>query len=311
VHRGASGQARCLRTALLSGGTGGAKLARGLLDVADDLAVIANTGDDAEVHGVHVSPDPDLVTYWLADAIDERGYGIRGDTWEVMGALEAAGRPAWFRLGDRDLAMCLIRTELLRAGTRLTEAHAAVVAAMDVDARVLPMSDSRVSTAVTARGRRRALQEFLILDHGEGPVEGVELEGLESARPTPEALAVLAEAEAIVIGPSNPVISIGPILAVPGMREAVAGAPAPVVAVSPFVAGRAVKGPTEAFCDFAGIERGAEGIARAYEDVIDGIVADESVAGLPALVTDTLMDTPERRRELAKQTLEFARSLAA
>jgi LPPG:FO 2-phospho-L-lactate transferase len=273
--------------------------------------VIANTGDDAEVHGVHVSPDPDLVTYWLADAIDERGYGIRGDTWEVMGALEAAGRPAWFRLGDRDLAMCLIRTELLRAGARLTEAHAAVVTAMDVDARVLPMSDEPVATAVTARGRRLPLQQFLIVERAAGPVEDVELVGLASARPTPEALAVLAEAEAIVIGPSNPVISIEPILVVPGMREAVAGAPAPVVAVSPFVGGRAVKGPTEAFCDFAGIERGAAGIARAYEGVIDGIVADEAIAGLPALVTDTLMDTPERRRELAAQTLDFARSLAA
>jgi LPPG:FO 2-phospho-L-lactate transferase len=273
--------------------------------------VIANTGDDTEVYGVHVSPDPDLVTYWLADAIDERGYGIRGDTWSVMEALEAAGRPAWFRLGDRDLAMCLIRTELLRAGARLTDAHAAVVAAMDVDARVLPMSDSPVTTAVTARGRRLSLQEFLILEDGEGPVEAVELEGLQAARPTPEALAVLAEAEAIVIGPSNPVISIGPILALPGMREAVAGSPAPVVAVSPFVGGRAVKGPTEVFCDFAGIERGAAGIARAYEGLIEGIVADEEVTGLPSLVTDTLMDTPERRRELAAQTLEFARSLAA
>ena len=135
--------------------------------------MIANTGDDAEVHGVHVSPDPDLVTYWLADAIDERGYGIRGDTWEVMGALEAAGRPSWFRLGDRDLAMCLIRTDLLRAGARLTEAHAAVVAAMDVTARVLPMSDEPVPTSVTARGRRRTLQEFLILDRGEGPCDSV------------------------------------------------------------------------------------------------------------------------------------------
>ncbi|MEX1140906.1 MAG: 2-phospho-L-lactate transferase CofD family protein, partial [Thermoleophilaceae bacterium] len=134
--------------ALLSGGTGGAKLARGLLDEVGDgeLTVIANTGDDAWVHGAHVSPDPDLVTYWLADAIDERGYGIRGDTWEVMEALEAAGRPTWFRLGDRDLAMCLIRTEALRSGRRLTEAHAEVVRAMGVGARVLPMADGPAPT---------------------------------------------------------------------------------------------------------------------------------------------------------------------
>jgi LPPG:FO 2-phospho-L-lactate transferase len=279
--------------------------------VADDLAVIANTGDDAEVYGVHVSPDPDLVTYWLADAIDERGYGIRGDTWEVMSALERAGRPAWFRLGDSDLAMCLVRTELLRAGRRPTEAHAAVVEAMGVGARVLPMSDQPVSTEVTARGRRLPLQEFMIVERAEGPVEDVDLIGIEAARPTPEALAVLADAEAIVIGPSNPVISIGPILALPGMREAIRGAPAPVVAVSPFVGGRAIKGPTEAFCDFAGIERGAAGIARAYEGLLDGIVADEPVDGLPALVTDTLMDTPAARRELAERTLEFALSVGS
>jgi LPPG:FO 2-phospho-L-lactate transferase len=279
--------------------------------VADDLAVIANTGDDAEVYGVHVSPDPDLVTYWLADAIDERGYGIRDDTWEVMAALERAGRPVWFRLGDRDLGLCLVRTELLRAGRRLTEAHAAVVDALGVSARVLPMSDEPVTTEVTARGRRLPFQEFMIVERAEGPVEAVELLGLEAARPTGEALAVLAEAEAIVIGPSNPVISIGPILALPGMREALAGSPAPVVAVSPFVGGHAVKGPTETFCAFAGIEPSAMGAARAYEGLLDGLVADEPVADPPTLVVDTLMDTPEARRRVAAQTLDFARSLAA
>jgi LPPG:FO 2-phospho-L-lactate transferase len=258
---------------------------------------------------VHVSPDPDLVTYWLADAIDDRGYGIRGDTWEVMSALEATGRPAWFRLGDRDLAMCLVRTERLRARERLTAAHAAVVEAMGVEARVLPMCDEPVECRVKARGRWRSFQEFMILERAEGPVEGVELRGIERARPTPEAMAVLADAEAIVIGPSNPVISIGPILTLPGMRESVAGAPAPVVAVSPFVGGRAVKGPTEAFCEHAGIERSADGVATAYQGVLDGIVADEPAADTPSLVTDTVMDTPEARRALAERTLEFAASL--
>jgi LPPG:FO 2-phospho-L-lactate transferase len=262
------------------------------------------------VYGVHVSPDPDLVTYWLADEIDERGYGIRGDTWETMAAIEAEGRPTWFRLGDRDLAMCRLRTERLRAGERLTTAHASVVEAMGVDARVLPMCDEPVESRVKARGRWRPFQEFMILEHAEGPVQGVELRGVERARPTPEALAVLAEAEAIVIGPSNPVISIGPILALPGMREAVAGAPAPVVALSPFVGGRAVKGPTEAFCEQAGIELTAEGIAAAYDGLLDGIVADEPTEALPSLVTDTLMDTPEARRALANATLDFATSLA-
>jgi len=250
------------------------------------------------------------VTYWLADAIDERGYGIRGDTWQVMDALEAAGLRSWFRLGDRDLAMCLLRTEQLRAGRRLTEAHAGVAAAMRVEARVLPMSDEPVQTYVKANGEWRSFQEFMIVDRAEGPVEGVELRGLERARPTHEVLSVLAEAEAIVIGPSNPVISIGPILALPGMREAVAGSPAPVVAVSPFVGGRAVKGPTEAFCDHAAIEPSATGVATVYEGLLEGVVADEQAAGVPTLVMDTLMDAPEGRRLVAERTLDFASSLA-
>ena len=294
---------------LLSGGTGGAKLARGLADVCDRLTVVANTADDVDVYGVHVSPDPDLVTYWLADAIDERGWGLRDDTWRVMDALEAAGRPHWFRLGDRDLAMCLVRTERLRAGASLTDAHAAVVEALGVDARVLPMSDQPVSTWVTTGGRPLPFQEFMIVERAEGPIEDIELRGIGAARPSDAVLQALAEADAIVIGPSNPVISIGPILALPGMREAVRGAPAPVVAVSPFVGGRAVKGPTDAFCESAGIERSAAGVARAYADVIDGVVADEPAGGPPELVTDTVMDTHAARARLAREVLDFAASL--
>jgi LPPG:FO 2-phospho-L-lactate transferase len=273
--------------------------------------VIANTGDDVEMYGVHVSPDPDLLTYWLADQIDDRGYGIRGDTWEVMDAFERAGRPAWFRLGDRDLAMCLIRTQLLRDGLRLSDAHAEVVAAMGVDARVLPMCDEPVQTFVRARGEWRPFQEFMIVEGARGPVDAVELRGIERARPTQEVLAVLADAEAIVVGPSNPVISIGPILALPGMREAVAGSAAPVVAVSPFVGGRAVKGPTEEFCEQAGIELSASGVAAAYAGLADGVVADEEAAGVPTLVMNTLMDGADERRRVAERTLEFAVSLAA
>ncbi|HYN92061.1 MAG TPA: 2-phospho-L-lactate transferase [Thermoleophilaceae bacterium] len=295
---------------LLSGGTGGAKLARGLLDACDDLAVVANTGDDVDMYGVHVSPDPDLVTYWLADEIDERGWGLRDDTWGVMDALERAGRPHWFRLGDRDLAMCLLRTARLRAGHRLTESHEAVVSAMGVRARVLPMSDQRVSTWVGVRGRRLPFQEFMIVERARGPVETVELRGLHRAPPSDAVLQAVAEADAIVIGPSNPVISIGPILALPGMREALRAAPAPVVAVSPFVGGRSVKGPTESFCEHAGIERSARGVARAYAEVIDGMVADERVEDrLPSLVTDTLMDTAEDRARLAREVLDFTASL--
>lgn len=303
-----------MRVALLSGGTGGAKLARGLLDEvgAANLTVIANTGDDAWVHGAHVSPDPDLVTYWLADAIDERGYGIRGDTWQVMDALEAAGRPAWFRLGDRDLAMCLIRSELLRAGERLTDAHAAVVSAMGVGARVLPMCDEPVPTRIGIRGRVLPFQEFMIVKGTRGPLESVELSGVNAARPTAAVLAALEEADAIVIGPSNPIVSIGPILAVPGMRAAVASARAPVVAVSPFVDGAVLKGPTELFCRFAGVEPSAAGIAGLYGDLLDGIVADEPVAGgAPALEASTLMDTPAARRSVAAAVVGHAAALAA
>jgi LPPG:FO 2-phospho-L-lactate transferase len=295
---------------VLSGGSGGAKLARGLVDACDQLTVVANTGDDVEVYGVHVSPDPDLVTYWLADEIDERGWGLRDDSWQVMEALERAGRPHWFRLGDRDLAMCLIRTERLRAGESLTEAHRAVVDAMGVTTHVLPMSDAPVSTFVGARGRMLPFQEFMIVERAEGPVEAVELRGLDRAAPSDAVLEAIAAADAIVIGPSNPVISIGPILSLPGMREALRGAPAPVVAVSPFVGGRSLKGPTLAFCEHAGIEPSAAGVAGAYSEVIDGIVAAEAVSGVPGIVTDTLLDSAEDRARVAREVLDFAESLS-
>jgi LPPG:FO 2-phospho-L-lactate transferase len=272
--------------------------------------VIANTGDDVDVYGVHVSPDPDLVTYWLADAIDERGWGLQGDTWKVMDGLEAAGRPPWFRLGDRDLAICLLRTEQLRAGRSLTDAQAAVVEAMGVQARVLPMSDQPVSTWVGARGRTLPLQEFMIVEGARGPVESVELRGVDEARPSDAVRDTLRQAEAIVIGPSNPVISIGPILALPGMRQALRDAASPVVAVSPFVGGRTLKGPTGEFCAHAGIPATAQGIADHYEDLLDGVVADEPVQGIPALVTDTLMDSAEERVAVATKTLDFAAKLA-
>jgi LPPG:FO 2-phospho-L-lactate transferase len=284
-----------------------------MLDVvgAAELAVIANTADDVEIHGVHVSPDPDLVTWWLADLIDERGWGIAGDTWQVMNALEAAGRPVWFRLGDRDLAMCLIRTELLRAGERLTTAHAEVCRAVDVTARVLPMSDDSVRTRVRMRGRWLPFQEFMILEGGRGgaEIEGLELDGVTDAGPSPEGLDAIERADAIVIGPSNPVISIGPILAVPGMQEAIVRARAPVVAVSPFVGGRAIKGPTEECCRFVGLPLGTACPIEAYRGVVHGVVADEPGEGMPVHLTGTLMDTPEARRRLAEETLQFAGTL--
>jgi LPPG:FO 2-phospho-L-lactate transferase len=298
---------------VLAGGTGGAKLARGIADIAGaaELTVIANTGDDVEVYGVHVSPDPDLITYWLAGAIDERGWGISGDTWHVIDALERAGHPAWFRLGDADLAICLVRTAALRRGARLTDAHAEVVRAMGVESRVLPMSDDPVRTRVRTSAGWRSFQEFMIADRAAGPVEEVAFEGVDDARPSAEVLDAIGAAEAIVIGPSNPIISIGPILAVPGIREALADASAPVVAVSPFVGGEVVKGPTEAFMAQAGLPAGTAGAAAAYEGIADGLVADERVPGTDVVVleTDVLMADDAGRRRVAEATLEFAAGL--
>ena len=288
--------------AVLAGGTGGAKLAAGLAELTD-VAVIANTGDDIDIYGVHVSPDPDLVTWWLAGTIDERGWGIAGDTFEEMKRQD----DAWFQLGDRDLELCRLRTDALRT-SRLTEAHARVVEAVGVKQRVLPMSDDPVRTQVRTPRGLRPLQEFLIVDGAAGPIEEVVLDGVDAARPTPEVAEVLATAETIVIGPSNPVISIGPILAVPGIRAALREAPAPVIAVSPFVGGHAIKGPTDEFCRSAGIELSAQGIADHYRDVIDGVVADEPVEGVSGLVTDTLMTDARRREGLARKILDFAES---
>jgi len=296
---------------VLAGGTGGAKLARGMLDLAgDELVVVANTGDDAEAHGGHVSPDPDLVTWWLADRIDARGWGLDGDSFAVMDGLRALGEPAWFSLGDFDLAVCLLRRRRLDEGARLTETLAELGRALGVPARVLPMSDDPVRTRVRARGAWHGLQEFLIRERGEGPVEGVEFAGAQAAAPTPEVLQALGAARAIVIGPSNPVISIGPILAVPGMREALRDAEAPVVAVSPIVGGEVLKGPTAAFMAWAGQPLSGAGVAALFDGLLDGIVADDEPSGLPVLRTDLEMPDAAGRRRLAAETLAFAEGLA-
>jgi LPPG:FO 2-phospho-L-lactate transferase len=297
---------------VLAGGSGGAKLARGMLDVAgDDLVVIANTGDDIEIYEAYVSPDPDLCTFWLADLIDERGWGLKDDTFAVMDGLRELGEDIWFNLGDRDLAIGLQRARRLREGARLTEALGELGAALGLRARVLPMSDAPVRTWVMSGDRWTSFQEFMIRGRAEGPVDGMELRGIEAATPPPEALEAIASARAIVIGPSNPVISINPILEVPGMREAIAASPAKVVAVSPLVDGAVVKGPTEAFIAWAGFELTAAGIAGYYGEVLDGMVTDESHAGsLPVAVTDTLMADAAARRRLAEETLRFAEALA-
>ena len=297
---------------VLAGGTGGAKLARGMLDVVgDDLTVIANTGDDIEIYEAYVSPDPDLCTFWLADRIDERGWGLQGDTFAAMDELRALGEDIWFNLGDRDLAIGLLRARRLREGARLTEALGELGAALGLRARVLPMSDAPVRTWVLSGEQWTSFQEFMIRGRAEGPVDGMELRGIEAAVPPPEVLEAIASARAIVVGPSNPVISISPILEVPGMRDALAAAPAKVVAVSPLVEGAVVKGPTEAFMAWAGFELTAAGIAGYYGEVLDGMVTDERDAGgLTVLVTDTLMGDAAARRRVAEETLRFAESLA-
>jgi LPPG:FO 2-phospho-L-lactate transferase len=302
-----------MRVALLAGGTGGAKLAAGVQQVlGEDLAVVVNTADDVEVHGVHVSPDPDLVTYWLAGEIDEeRGWGIRDDTSVVSERLERLGAPTWFELTDRDLATCVYRTRFVAEGGTLTAAQEQIARALGVSARVLPMSEDRVRTRVRTPAGWRGLQEFLILDHGAAPIEGVEIEGIAQAAPAPEVLEALGTADAIVIGPSNPVISIGPILSLPGIRGAIAGSAAPVIAVSPFVAGRAIKGPTEAFMAAIGRPVTAAGVASLYEGLLDAIVVDSGDPdpppdGIEVLSCPTLMEGEGGRRALAERVLTLA-----
>lgn len=296
---------------VLAGGTGGAKLARGMLDVVgpEELVVVANTGDDVEIYGAYVSPDPDLVAFWLADRIDERGWGLAGDTFEVMAGLRELGVAVWFNLGDRDLAIGLERARALRSGKRLTETHQAICSALGLKTRVLPMSDQPVRTRVMANGRWWPFQEFMIRARGEGPVQDVDFRGAGVAAPTPEVTTAIASARAIVVGPSNPVISIGPILAVDGLRAALTDSHAPVVAVSPLVRGEAVKGPTELFMRFAGWTLDSHGIATAYDGLIDGLVADERTSAIPVLETGVLMDGPDGRRRLAERTLRFALGL--
>jgi LPPG:FO 2-phospho-L-lactate transferase len=305
-----------MRVTLLAGGTGGAKLAAGMQElIGSELSVIANTADDTWIHGLHVSPDPDLVTYWLADEIDEeRGWGIRDDSFTVHERLERLGAPGWFQLSDRDLATCLYRTHFRAEGGSLTAAQGQIARALGVRAEVLPMCEESVQTRVLTPGGWVGLQEYLIVERSEPSIERIEAHGLERAAPTAQVREALATAEAIVIGPSNPVISIGPILSVPGMREAIAAPGVPVIAVSPFVAGRAVKGPTEKFMSSIGRPASAAGTASLYVGVIEAMVVDSDDPDpgpeeLRLLTCPTLMDGADGRRRLAEQVLEFARML--
>ncbi len=320
---------------MLAGGTGGAKLARGMLDVvgAEQLVVIANTGDDIDIYGAHVSPDPDLVSFWLADLIDARGWGLRDDTFAVMDGLRALGREVWFNLGDRDLAWCLERRRMEDEGLRHTEALTRLNESIGVRARVLPMCDEPLRTWVRTDDGWCDFQRFMIGERAEGRVHEVEFRADDQARPvraratpathpapqstqpapqpTPEVRAALAGARAVIVGPSNPVISVWPILSVLG--EALASVSAPVVCVSPVVGGEIVKGPTAAFLAAYEQPVSAAGVVAFYEKVcpglLSGIVTDEPVEDLPTLQLDTLMSEAASRAHVAARTLEFALAL--
>lgn len=278
----------------------------------DALTVIANTGDDIEIYGGYVSPDPDLVSFWLADRIDARGWGIDGDSFAVMDALRELGDEIWFNLGDQDLAIALKRARRLTEGRTLTEAQLELNTQLGVRTPVLPMSDRPVRTHVLGDDGWWPLQEFLIRARGQGEVHDVQFRGARQAGATPQVLDAIAGAGVIVIGPSNPVISIGPMLAIDELCGALAASPAQVVAVSPIVAGEILKGPTAAFMRHAGVEVSASGLAALYEPVLDALVLDERLElAVPSLRTDLLMRDAAGRERLARETLEFAKSVAA
>jgi len=276
-------------------------------ELGSGLTVIANTGDDIEIYGAHVSPDPDLVTFWLAGEIDARGWGLEGDTFFAMDQLRALGEAIWFNLGDRDLAIGLFRAARLADGATLASVLDEVRRAFGVAARVLPPSDDPVRTFVRARGEWRPFQDFMIRLRGRGPIEDVEFRGAADARPCPGALEALRDASAIVIGPSNPVLSIDPMLAVLG--DAIRSAAAPVVAVSPLVRGEVLKGPTAACLEWAGRSLDSDGIAAHYDGLIDGLVADRRASDVPTLETDVELGDADARRRVARSVLEFAAAL--
>lgn len=271
-----------MRVTLLAGGTGGTKLAHGLALLGDpvELTVIANVGDDAEMHGLHVSPDIDALLYTLSGLIDtERGWGIRGDTHTAHAMFERLGDgDTWFTVGDADLATHATRTRLLRGGTSLTDATAAMTAALGIGARILPATDDRLRTRLETDAGTLDFQDYFVRLRQEPTVTAATFDGLEGARPTAAVLEAIRDADLVVIGPSNPIVSIGPILALEGMREAVAAAE--TVAVSPIVAGRALKGPADRMLASLGHEASALGVARLYAGLVDRFVIDEQDAEL-------------------------------
>ena len=303
--------------AVLAGGVGAARLLRGLVRVVDprDVAVVGNVADDLVLHGLHISPDLDTVTYTLGGGDNaETGWGLAGETWQAMDALDRYGGPTWFRLGDRDLATHLHRTGRLADGAGLAEVTTEIAAAWEIGVRLLPATEDRLRTMVTlGDGTEVGFQEFFVGMRHDVPVAGVRFDGAASARPGPGVLEAITEAEVVVIAPSNPLVSIDPILAVPGVSEAVAARRSSTVAVSPIVGGAALKGPADRMLAELGHESSAVGVARHYRDlvgtmvidVVDADLAPEVEAeGVRCVVTDTVMHTPEVAATLAKVALE-------
>lgn len=303
----------------LAGGIGAARFLRGLVRVVDpaDLVVVANTGDDIVLSGLHVSPDLDSITYTLGGGVDtERGWGRAGETLAVSTELaERYGRPAWFTLGDRDLATHLVRTEVLRGGGTLSVATARIAAAWGLGFTLLPMTDDPVATRIrTADGRDLHFQEWWVGERAGPEAVGVHLEGATDARPAPGVLEAIRDADVVVLCPSNPVVSIGTILAVPGIRAALAIAT--VVGVSPIVGGAPVRGMADRLLPAVGVEVRADAVAAHYGGFLDGWVLDEQDAGLAdavaasgvrVAVTDTIMRTPEVAGTVARTALDLAR----
>lgn len=307
----------------LAGGVGGAKFAQGLAAALPPgaLTVVVNTADDFELWGLRISPDLDTVLYTLAGIADPvNGWGIAGDTSYALDAIAAYGREPWFRLGDRDLATHILRTERFKTGATLTEITGEFANALGVEATLLPMTDDPVATLVETPAGRLDFQEYFVARRQQDDVLGIVFDGLDQAR-LPAAVAdAIAAAEVIVFCPSNPIVSIGPVLGVPGHRAAIDAAAAPVVAISPIVGGRALKGPADRMLATLGHEVSAAGVAALYAGVIDGIVIDEAdrrlaerieAMGIATLVTSTVMGGLDDRRRLAEETMAFARQLAA
>jgi LPPG:FO 2-phospho-L-lactate transferase len=312
--------------ALLAGGTGGAKLAVGLRDIIhgfDDeaaehpgqLNVVANTADDIEIYDVHVSPDPDLITFRLAGVLNELGFGIEGEGHSLMDARRAAGEDIWFELGDDDMRVCAERAQLLAAGKSLTVAHAEATVDYDTGgARVLPMSDAPVRTVVETPAGPRGIQQYLIQDRSGPGIDRVRFNGIDTAVVTAEVAAAIASADLIVIGPSNPVISVSPILHTLGLARAIRESPAPVLGVSPFVGGAVLKGPTEKFMESVGYAATSVGVADYFaddhHDLIDAWIADDPVPGHAHHLANVEMSNPAQTRAVAAEVLRYGSSLA-